>query len=52
MIFYLAPGDYHRYHAPLDFVAKKRLHVDGELKPVKISYIENHKVNFCAKNYW
>lgn len=40
MIFYLAPGDYHRYHAPIDFVAKKRLLIEGYLKPVKISYIQ------------
>ena len=39
MIFYLNPGDYHRYHAPLDFTAKKRLHIDGVLKPVKVGYL-------------
>jgi phosphatidylserine decarboxylase len=45
VIFYLSPGDYHRYHSPVDFTARKRLHVAGFLKPVKISYLENHKVN-------
>lgn len=43
MIFYLAPGDYHRYHAPLSFLAKKRLHIEGHLKPVKISYLASHE---------
>ena len=36
-IFYLAPGDYHRYHCPIDFVAKSRLHIPGKLAPVKES---------------
>lgn len=40
MIFYLAPGDYHRYHSPIDFEAKKRLLIEGYLKPVKVSYIQ------------
>lgn len=44
MVFYLNPGDYHRYHSPIDFVAEKRLHVDGLLKPVKISYLRAYKV--------
>lgn len=48
MIFYLAPGDYHRYHAPVDFYAKKRLLIEGYLKPVKISYIKKRPVN-CLK---
>lgn len=40
VIFYLAPGDYHRYHLPCDFELKSRSHIVGHLAPVKISYIE------------
>lgn len=39
-IFYLSPGDYHRYHSPCDFEVKNRKHIVGYLYPVKISYIE------------
>ncbi|CAD8078031.1 unnamed protein product [Paramecium primaurelia] len=41
VIFYLAPGDYHRYHLPSDFQLKSRSHIVGHLAPVKISYISN-----------
>jgi phosphatidylserine decarboxylase len=40
-IFYLSPGDYHRYHSPCDFAVKSRKHIVGYLYPVKISYIEH-----------
>ncbi|KAL0480042.1 phosphatidylserine decarboxylase [Acrasis kona] len=33
-VFYLAPGDYHRYHSPTDFVVEKRKHIPGYLFPV------------------
>ena len=39
-IFYLNPGDYHRYHSPCDFTVRSRKHIMGYLYPVKISYIE------------
>ena len=39
IIFYLAPGDYHRYHSPADTSFKARHHVLGHLVPVKISHI-------------
>lgn len=41
-IFYLSPGDYHRYHSPVDFSVRQRRHVAGHLYPVKISYIEEN----------
>ncbi len=45
-VFYLAPGDYHRYHSPISFKAKKRNYIVGKLAPVKVSYIEKHDVSF------
>lgn len=42
VIFYLSPGDYHRYHSPTDFKVKRRNHILGYLWPVKESYIEKN----------
>ena len=44
IIFYLAPGDYHRYHCPADCSFKSRHHVMGHLVPVKISHISKTPV--------
>ena len=41
-IFYLSPGDYHRFHSPCDFTVKARKHIIGQLYPVKISYLDTH----------
>jgi len=46
VIFYLNPGDYHRFHSPTEFYIKKRLHFVGFLYPVKESYVETHKEVF------
>lgn len=43
VIFYLNPGDYHRFHSPMTFFIKRRLHLVGYLFPVKESYIEKHE---------
>ena len=34
IVFYLAPGDYHRFHSPTAWVAEKRRHFAGELYSV------------------
>jgi len=39
MNFYLSPKDYHRYHAPCDFILKKLIHVPGKLYPVNLKYL-------------
>lgn len=31
IIFYLSPGDYHRYHSPFDFQVKKSIYIPGSL---------------------
>ena len=48
-ILYLAPGDYHRFHSPVDLVVKKRIHIYGRLKPVKENYVKTH-VDVYEKN--
>jgi phosphatidylserine decarboxylase len=44
IIFYLAPGDYHRFHCPTDLDLKTRNHILGELEPVKVSHISRKAV--------
>eukprot|EP01083_Nonionella_stella_P058406 152949_1 len=34
IVLYLAPGDYHRIHAPMEWVIKSRRHFPGSLFPV------------------
>ncbi|KAL9615149.1 MAG: hypothetical protein Q9167_000355 [Letrouitia subvulpina] len=34
IVFYLAPGDYHRFHSPASWVAERRRHFAGELYSV------------------
>lgn len=46
VVFYLCPGDYHRYHSPADINVKQRIHIAGNLYPVKPSYVENNDVIF------
>ena len=43
VIFYLAPGDYHRFHSPCDQIIGKTSYITGKLLPVKESYIESHQ---------
>ena len=43
-VFYLNPGDYHRFHSPSDFLVTFRNHIVGYLLPVKESYILKHEV--------
>lgn len=43
-VFYLNPGDYHRFHSPADFLVTFRNHIVGYLLPVKESYLLKHEV--------
>lgn len=43
IVFYLCPGDYHRYHSPADLEVKQRIHIAGYLYPVKPSYVLNNE---------
>ncbi len=49
MNFYLAPSDYHRYHAPIDCKIKKLIHVPGKLYPVNIKYL-NKELDLFVQN--
>ncbi|RKO97137.1 hypothetical protein CXG81DRAFT_12693 [Caulochytrium protostelioides] len=43
-VVYLAPGDYHRFHSPTDWVVEQRRHFAGELfsvHPKAVSLIKN-----------
>lgn len=42
IVLYLSPGDYHRYHAPADFLVKRSNHVSGKLAPVYVNYLLQH----------
>lgn len=42
ILFYLSPGDYHRYHSAAKCSTNFRRHVPGKLYPVKPSYVANH----------
>ncbi len=43
MVIYLAPSDYHRFHAPAICDADYRRHIAGYLDPVKPSYVNKHR---------
>lgn len=49
MNFYLSPKDYHRYHAPCDFILKKLIHVPGKLYPVNLKYL-NKELDLFVQN--
>lgn len=44
LILYLAPGDYHRFHAPTDFEISRRKAFEGSLYPVNEQSLVNNKV--------
>lgn len=43
MVIYLAPSDYHRFHAPAHCTAEYRRHIAGYLDPVKPAYVNRHR---------
>lgn len=46
IIFYLSPGDYHRYHSSVDFEVDYRNHIAGHLWPVKVDYVASKSVKY------
>lgn len=39
VVIYLAPGDYHRFHSPTDWVVQRRCHFSGRLFSVRPSFV-------------
>lgn len=48
-VVYLAPGDYHRFHSPVNWVAEQRRHFAGELYSVS-PYLQNRLPNLFTLN--
>lgn len=44
LVFYLNPGDYHRFHSPGDFLLKNFEHFKGDLRTVGEDYIGRNSV--------
>jgi len=47
-IFYLRPGDYHRYHSPSNFTVRNVRHITGDLKTVNKDFIFKFKVTLSV----
>lgn len=39
-VVYLAPGDYHRFHSPTDWIINRRRHFSGHLLSVRPSFVQ------------
>lgn len=48
-VVYLAPGDYHRFHSPVNWVVERRRHFAGELYSVS-PYLQNRLPNLFTLN--
>lgn len=48
-VFYLSPANYHRFHAPFDFVTEKIAYVPGKLFSVKPKSV-NSKIGLYCQN--
>lgn len=46
-VFYLSPADYHRFHAPFDFVTEKIAYIPGKLFSVKPKKVNNNAGLYC-----
>jgi len=49
IIFYLNPGDYHRFHSPTDLTVKRSNHIAGFLHPVKEDYLTKNQVIYSIR---
>ena len=46
-VLYLAPGDYHCFHSPVDWTVETRKHFPGELLSVSPGIVKKIKSLFC-----
>lgn len=51
IIFYLAPGDYHRFHSPADFQIVTRTVIPGSLHKVNEKSLRENGGKVYNKNY-
>ena len=51
LVFYLSPGDYHRFHSPFDFTIQKSIYIPGHLKRVDKSTLTKI-LNVYENNEW
>lgn len=47
IVFYLAPGDYHRFHSPSKFILDRIIHIPGRLRKVGQSTVEKYHGIYC-----
>ena len=58
VIFYLAPGDYHRFHSPCDFNVNLRKYIDGvflsvsEKTLIKRKKVYEKNARMCLHGTW